>query len=77
MEIINTSLQVYVPIMRTRYAHRAAAFPLGSEIIEVILFGGCPSRPQVTYSNADFPQMNEDSLTAVLRFGESIIYAQY
>ena len=60
-------------MMKSRYAHKAAAFSLGSRVMEVILFGGRPSRPYTVYSDAEFPQMDEDSLTAVLRFGESII----
>lgn len=52
--------------MKSRYAHRAGAFSLGSRVIEVILFEGRPSRPYTVYSDTEFTQIDEDSFTAVL-----------
>ena len=58
--------QVIIPNFQSRYGHSAAAFSLGPELVEVILFGGTSIIP----SNWDFD--NEDPFLGitVLRIGE-------
>ena len=60
--------QVKVPHFQSRYCHSAAAFSLGPELAEVILFGGASKAPD------DWDVDHEDPFLGitVLQFGESI-----
>ena len=60
--------QVKIPHFQSRWGHSAAAFSLGPELAEVILFGGATKQP------ADWDLDYEDLFLGitVLQFGESI-----
>ena len=60
--------QVRIPHFQSRWGHSAAAFSLGPELAEVILFGGATKHSQ------DWDMDDEDPFLGitVLQFGESI-----
>ena len=60
--------QVKIPHFQSRYRHSAAAFSLGPELAEVILFGG------TSKDSDDWDLDHEDPFLGitVLQFGESI-----
>ena len=60
--------QVKIPDFQSRCGHRAAAFSLGPELAEVILFGGTFKRPK------DWGSVDHEPFLGitVLQFGESI-----
>ena len=60
--------QVKIPHFQSRWGHRAAAFSLGPELAEVILFGGTSKAPD------DWDEDHEDLFLGitVLQFGEFI-----
>ena len=60
--------QVKIPNFQSRYGHSAAAFSLGPELAEVILFGGAVKHIK------DWDLDHEDPFLGitVLQFGESI-----
>ena len=60
--------QVKIPHFQSRFGHSAAAFSLGPELAEVILFGGTFKQPEDCDLDHEDPFLG----ITVLQFGESI-----
>ena len=67
------SFQVKIPNFQSRYFHRAAAFSIGPELTEVVIFGGAFK----FLKDRDYKHEDPFLSITVLQFSESIIMCSH